>query len=174
MIDGRFQLSSREYSFFNKRNPEIYLKGVDYKKNSISLATFNALEHTEISVIPLTFESLEKEIKRKKYLKYYNVKFLESFFYVYPLSKTDVTHYNNIAYYLQKAGSNQEAVYLLEKILEKFPKRMVAYYNLGDAYWALGEKKKARASYKTYMKMMKAKGKEKRIPQVVEARVLGN
>ena len=32
MINGRFQLSSREYSFFNKCNLEIYLKGVDYKK----------------------------------------------------------------------------------------------------------------------------------------------
>ena len=80
--------------------------------------------------------------------------------------------YNNIAYYLQKAGSNQEAVYLLEKIIEKFPKRVVAYYNLGDAYWELGDKKRAIASYTTYIEQMCNAGKDKKIPQVVKDRVL--
>jgi len=78
-----------------------------------------------------------------------------------------LTQYNNIAYYLQKAGANEEAVYLLEKILEKYPNRTVAHYNLADAYWALGEKKKAIEFYKTYIKQMKEKGKSKRIPKVV-------
>ena len=90
----------------------------------------------------------------------------------FPLVLKTLTQYNNIAYYLQKAGANKEAIYLLEKILEKFPKRMVAYYNLGDAYWALGEKKKAKKAYLTYIKMMKVKGKEKRIPKVVRDRIL--
>ncbi len=79
---------------------------------------------------------------------------------------------NNLAFFFDKANYHKEAVYLLEKILEKFPKRVVAYYNLGDAYWALGEKEKAKKAYSTYIKMMKAKGKEKRIPKVVKDRVL--
>ena len=81
---------------------------------------------------------------------------------------------NNIAYYLQKNGQNREAMIMLELIVREFPNRTVAYYNLGDAYWALGEKKKAIASYKTYIKQMKAKGKEKRIPKVVKQRVRGD
>ena len=79
---------------------------------------------------------------------------------------------NNIAYYLQKNGQNREAKIMLELIVREFPNRTVAYYNLGDAYWALGEKKKARKAYATYIKMMKAKGKEKRIPKVVRDRAL--
>jgi len=59
----------------------------------------------------------------------------------------------------------------LEKIIEKFPKRTVAYYNLGDVYWALGRKKEAKKMYVTYVKQMTAKGEVKRIPQVVKQRI---
>ena len=89
------------------------------------------------------------------------------------IDKKDVVKLNNIAYHLQKAGANEEAVYLLEKILKKYPKRMVAYYNLGDAYWAIGEKKKAIKAYKTYIKQMKEKGKSKKIPQIIKDRTKG-
>jgi len=87
------------------------------------------------------------------------------------IEKKTLSTYNNIAYYLQKAGSNKEAVYLLEKILKKYPNRTVAYYNLGDAYWALGDKKKARKAYTTYTEQMCDAGKQKRIPKVVIDRV---
>jgi len=86
------------------------------------------------------------------------------------IEKKTLTPYNNIAYHLQKAGANEEAVYLLEKIIEMFPKRTVAYYNLGDAYWALGRKEEAKKMYATYVKQMTAQGKEKRIPKVVKER----
>ena len=82
-----------------------------------------------------------------------------------------LTTYNNIAYYLQKAGANEEAVFLLEKIIEKFPSRTVAYYNLGDAYWALGEKQKAMKAYTTYIEQMCQKGLQKKIPKVVLKRI---
>ena len=118
-----------------------------------------------------TLKQIEKTLKQKKDLKTYNKEFFQKMLPQKPIEKKTLTTYNNIAYYLQKAGVNKEAVYLLEKILEKFPKRMVAYYNLGDAYWALGDKKKAKKAYSTYIKMMKAKGKEKRIPKVVKQRV---
>jgi len=87
------------------------------------------------------------------------------------LDNSTLRKYNDIAYYLQKSGANKEAVYLLENILEKYPKRTVAHYNIADAYWALGEKKKAISSYTTYIEQMKKKEKEKRIPQVVRDRV---
>ena len=86
-------------------------------------------------------------------------------------SKQQVSEYNNMAYFLQKYGADKEAIYLLEKILKKYPKRTVAYYNVGDAYWAIGDKEKAKKAYKTYIKQMKAKGKESRIPKTVLQRV---
>jgi tetratricopeptide (TPR) repeat protein len=87
------------------------------------------------------------------------------------ITQKTLTPYNNIAYYLQKAGANKEAVYLLEKIITKFPNRTVAYYNLGDAYWALGDKKKAIKAYTTYIEQMCHKGLQKKIPKEVLERV---
>ncbi len=111
-----------------------------------------------------------EELDNKNIIK--DVKRYEVLLKKFPLTVKTLTDYNNIAYYLQKAGTNKEAVYLLEKILEKFPNRTVAYYNLGDAYWELGEKKRAKKAYLTYVEMMKAKGKEKRIPKVVKDRAI--
>ena len=87
------------------------------------------------------------------------------------LTPKNLTTYNNIAYYLQKAGANEEAVYLLGKILEKFPKRIVAYYNIGDAYWELEEKQKAIKAYTTYIEQMCDNGNQKKIPQTILERV---
>ena len=94
---------------------------------------------------------------------------------MFQLSHEDMTKnlakLNNIAYYLQKNGQNIEAVIMLEFIVRKFPNRTVAYYNLGDAYWALGQKKIAKKMYKIYVKQMKSRGKGKKIPKVVKERV---
>ena len=70
-----------------------------------------------------------------KYLNYYLKK--------QPIIQKTLTQYNNIAYYLQKAGANNEAIYLLEKILNKYPNRTVAHYNIADAYWDIDNKQKA-------------------------------
>ena len=59
----------------------------------------------------------------------------------------------------------------LEKIIKKFPNRTVAYYNLGDAYWALGEKEKAINAYTIYVEQMCHKGLQKKIPKVVLKRI---
>lgn len=123
-----------------------------------------------IDVFNDRYNAFSKNIKAKDEL--FSFKDINIFFKHIPIVKKNLTIYNNIAYYLQKANANEEAVYLLEKILVKFPNRTVAHYNLADAYWALGEKKKAVASYKIYIQQMKAKGKHKRIPKVVRDRVL--
>lgn len=87
------------------------------------------------------------------------------------LGNHNLVIYNNIAYHLQKAGANKEAIYLLEKIIEKFPDRTVAYYNLGDAYWELEEKEKAKKAYTTYIKQMHEKGLQRKIPKEILRRV---
>ena len=110
--------------------------------------------------------SLMLKNKQEKYITV-NFFYFYSILSLYPMTKKNTTLYNDTAYYLQKAGENEEAIYLLEKILEKYPNRTVAHYNLADAYWELGDKKKAVESYNTYIEQMCNAGKEKRIPKVV-------
>lgn len=75
--------------------------------------------------------------------------------------------FNDIGYYLEQSGLYEEAIYILEKIIEAYPERTVAYINLGDAYWGMGNYIKAKESYKVYIKQMKNKGKENIIPKRV-------
>jgi len=116
------------------------------------------------------FDLKEIESNSKKGLKYKKV-VLHAMLFEVPLTSKNVSRYNNIAYYLQKAGAIKESIFLLEKIIDRFPKRTVAYYNLADSYWKLKRKKEAKKMYKIYVKQLKAKGKEKRIPRVVWERV---
>jgi len=90
-----------------------------------------------------------------------------------PLTTKTVTSYNNIAYYLNNLSSHKYSILLLEKILEKFPNRTVAYYNLGDAYWNNYDQQKAKIAYKKYVALMKKNGKENKIPQKVIERIKG-
>ncbi|RKM93361.1 tetratricopeptide repeat protein [Aquimarina sp. BL5] len=85
----------------------------------------------------------------------------------FDLSNNNIREYNDIAYYLEKSKAYNEAVFLLEKITQKFPNRTVAYINLGDAYWGLEEREKAKKSYQIYIEQMKAKGKDSKIPKRV-------
>ncbi|MGV6832635.1 MAG: tetratricopeptide repeat protein [bacterium] len=143
---------SDDYLFKNKNN---FIE-LDNRKNNI--CSF---------IQKYSLSKIEKNLKQKKDLNLYNKYFFQELLPKKPIEKKNIITYNNIAYYLQKAGANEEAVYLLEKILEKYPNRTVAHYNLADAYWELGEKKRAVKSYNTYIEQMCNAGKEKRIPQVV-------
>ena len=91
--------------------------------------------------------------------------------YLFLDNNKDVSMTNDIAFFLELTKNYNESIYLLEKILEKFPNRTVAYLNLGDAYWGLDDKTKAKEAYQTYIKQMKENGKEKKIPKVVLERV---
>ena len=91
--------------------------------------------------------------------------------YLFLDTKKHVRITNDIAYYLQKAGAYHEAIYLLKQIVAKFPNRDVAWLNLGDAYWDIGDKTKARKAYLIYVNLMRKKGLSKRIPQRVFRRL---
>jgi hypothetical protein len=83
------------------------------------------------------------------------------------LSTKTLQKYNDIAYYLQQANANEEAIFLLEKIIEKFPNRTVAYLNLADAYNGINNKEKAKENYEKYINLMKQDNKEAKIPKRV-------
>jgi len=156
------------------------IKSVRMKGKPLSLQRMKTYKSTydDYNFENTTYEALfsylflinNKFSKKKDKIKLKNFSGVLSINYLEIDKSSDLEKYNNMAYYLQKAGSNKEAIYLLKKILKKYPTRTVAHYNLADAYWALGEKKKAVASYKTYIKQMKEKGKTKRIPKVVKQR----
>ena len=112
-----------------------------------------------------------KEKNSVKKMQYFDISLIENTIGRIPLTFKTLTSYNNIAYYLQKAGANNEAVLLLKKIVAKFPNRTVAYYNLGDAYWALEDKEKACKAYIIYIEQMCDKGLQKKIPKKVLERV---
>ncbi len=87
------------------------------------------------------------------------------------LSKENLILYNDIAYYLEKLNAYKESIFLLEKIINQFPNRTVAYINLGDAYWGVGEEQKAKETYNKYIVLMKSSGKEQKIPKLVWDRI---
>lgn len=89
----------------------------------------------------------------------------------FPLSKENLTQYNDIAYYLEQSKAYKESIYLLKKIIEKYPERTVAYLNIADAYWGDNNKDKAIENYKIYISQMKENSKENKIPQKVFERI---
>ncbi|KAA1245172.1 M48 family metallopeptidase [Aquimarina sp. RZ0] len=83
----------------------------------------------------------------------------------------NLSKYNDIAYYLEQSKAYDEGVFLLEKIVNEVPNRTVAYINLGDTYWGLGEKQKCKEAYKTYIEQMKTNDKASKIPKRVMERL---
>lgn len=79
--------------------------------------------------------------------------------------------YNDIAFFLLEAGNSQQAIYILENVLSKFPNRVVAYLNLGDAYYGNDEEIKAVEMYQKYLGLMESEGKGALIPKRVWERV---
>ncbi|MFG0382816.1 tetratricopeptide repeat protein [Pseudomonas sp. zbq_18] len=77
---------------------------------------------------------------------------------------------NDLGFLFEQAGHYPEAVELLKHITQKHPDRVVAYLNLADAYWAMGEQEKARKAYNQYYERMVNDQKQARIPQRVMAR----
>lgn len=85
------------------------------------------------------------------------------------LSQKNVERINNIAFFSVKYRQPIPAIIILRDIVNKFPDRVVAYLNLADAYYAVGDNVNAKKSYVKYASMMRDIGKENRIPKRVIA-----
>lgn len=77
---------------------------------------------------------------------------------------------NDLGFLFEQAGHPAEAAELLQHIIRKHPGRVVAYLNLADAYWAMGQREQAREAYGQYHGKMLANGKQARIPSRVMER----
>lgn len=77
---------------------------------------------------------------------------------------------NDYAYFLTLAGRNKEAKPILANIIKLVPGRVVAYLNLADAEWSLGQKAAAKGHYKQYWKLLGSKA-AKVAPKRVQERM---
>ncbi len=84
----------------------------------------------------------------------------------------NVEKFNNLAYNFEQFGNDNEAIFLLEKILNQYPDRTVAWLNIGDAQWDAMRKENTKKSYQKYISLMKSQKKDlKKIPQRVYDRI---
>lgn len=81
-----------------------------------------------------------------------------------------VGQFNDYGFYLEQAKRYKDAIDVLSQVTDVDPGRIVAYLNLADAEYALGQKKDAAGNYAEYRKRMIKAGKQALIPARVEAR----
>ncbi|MEN4758761.1 tetratricopeptide repeat protein [Chryseobacterium sp. C39-AII1] len=113
-----------------------------------------------------------KNIQLKKNIDLYTKEFIFSLLNTYPITSFSVTKYNDLAFQLEKENKFDAGIFLLKKIIQKFPSRVVAYLNLADNYWAINDKDLAKKNYKKYIELMKSQNKDQsKIPQRVFERI---
>ncbi len=113
-----------------------------------------------------------KNIQLKKNIDLYTKEFIFSLLNTYPITSFSVTKYNDLAFQLEKENKFDAGIFLLKKIIQKFPSRVVAYLNLADNYWAINDKDLAKKNYKKYIELMKSQNKDQsKIPQRVLERI---
>jgi len=88
-------------------------------------------------------------------------------FTIDPITNKQVQNANDIGYFLEQANNLPAAEIFLKKVIEAFPKREVAYYNLGDVYRKQGNKRMAAIEYNTYVNLMNERKLQSKIPQKV-------
>lgn len=132
-----------EECFIHKRNE-------DFKQDDIILEIINSINENKNLI---------------------NCEFIFSILNNSPITVRNVTSYNNLAFALEQLVKYNESIYLLQKVLKKFPNRTVAYINLGDAYWGLKQTENARKAYQKYVELMKSSAKEAKIPKRVLERI---
>ncbi len=145
-----------------------YSLGIDNKKYNRNKKLY--LEDSTQSMkasTKLFNEDYEKFKNPKKYDLKYTIEDFGELLRNNPINANNIDKYNNLAYYLSEMDNNI-SIYLLERIINKFPDRTVAYLNLADSYWGIGEKERAVENYKKYIELMKLQNKDlKKIPQRV-------
>lgn len=78
---------------------------------------------------------------------------------------------NDLGFLFEQSGYSREAATLLEEVVEKHPDRVVAYLNLADSYWALGNIEGAVTMYRKYIELMGERKKAGSIPERVYERI---
>jgi hypothetical protein len=89
-----------------------------------------------------------------------------------PSRDPDVTAIlNDLGFFLSEAGLDDRAVPVLRSVVARAPDRTVAYLNLADAEYTLGDAKTARGHYRQYLTLMESAGKVGKVPPRVVDRL---
>ncbi|MCS4223975.1 M48 family metallopeptidase [Sphingobacterium sp. BIGb0165] len=84
-----------------------------------------------------------------------------------PIHAKNVLAANEIGYFLEQTNQLDVAQVFLDKVIERFPEREVAYLNRGDVFFKRGQSsyKEAKKDYQTYLSLMNKRGLQAKIPQ---------
>ena len=86
------------------------------------------------------------------------------------ISRKNIEKYNNLAFFFEELGLYEQAVTILNQVINFNPERTVAHLNLADTYWKNNQKKLAKKSYQTYINLHKKTGVKNKIPNRVYER----
>ncbi len=158
---------SRHLEIIHNIDNGISAPEIEFSYEDGETETIDGIKVNYISKKPLKGELNDLVVKAKNGV--YDGSRIIEYLYNFPINKENVEDYNNLAYFLK---GDDIALYILEKLIEAVPSRVVAYLNLADTYYELGNEEKAKEYYKTYIAMMKKQKKDlKRIPKYVYARI---
>ncbi|OEK08564.1 hypothetical protein A8C32_03695 [Flavivirga aquatica] len=144
--------------------------GVEPNVKTVNIYSFSGFKEELTPTINEYFDNITFLFKNKNYEElslWADTLVVSHIIDIVAINESNVSMYNDIAYYLEQSKACGAAIFLLKKIIVKFPNRLVAYINLGDAYWSIGDNKKAKNAYKKYFELMKSKEKESKIPKRV-------
>ncbi len=124
--------------------------------------TYSTIETDENAKIVLD----NQDIPNKKF-SYYDWIANKNWIDYVNITNQNLTKLNDFAYKLESINPSI-SINILQKILKKFPTRVVAYLNLADSYWAIGNEDLAKENYKKYVELMKFQKKDlRKIPKQV-------
>lgn len=153
------------YSLMKQDSAESCLSETCMDKEKIATDFGKKYKEQFLTEFKNTTARLYKE--KTKFAEFPKKAFMEPYLNKYGYSKNDQQVLNDIAYFWQQANFNSDAIWLLEKVIDNNPERVVAYLNLADAYWSEGEKQAAQKNYNIYVSIMTKQGKQKKIPSRV-------
>ena len=139
---------------------------LQFKDNSFYIykyqETYSAIETDENAKIVLD----NQDIPKKKF-SYYDWTGDKSWIDYVSITNQNLTKLNDFAYNLESINPNV-SIDILQKIILKYPERIVAYLNLADSYWAIGNQELAKENYIKYISLMKSQKKDiNKIPKQV-------
>jgi len=169
--NGKFEIDSR-----NHRENNDYYFDLIYKNKVIGMYSDSETSGCDLFT---NYNSIKRELGLYDfvYLKKFDEKLIvqkvKEALLKYPAefySSPEIL--NNKGYFLYQNKYHDAALLYFNKVIEKFPNRVVAYLNRADCQWELKEKEKAKRDYKKYVQLMKEQKKDlKKIPDYVYERI---
>jgi tetratricopeptide (TPR) repeat protein len=179
-----YNLGDDDYMFFERKqcfsseqfNPVTFCDFKVYETDERGLNYYCDLSYLGIKMVSFSeadnnfYQLCSKD--KSEIVSYFTMEKIIKSLDIVPLSTKSLDCYNNIAYYLEQSGHYDESIYLLEKIVNNYPDRIVAYLNIGDSYWDKKQIDNAKKNYQKYIHLMELQKKDmKRIPQRVYDRI---